>query len=109
MEKQRRLPAVERNISEIRPEDYRVRILGTVVDRDEVTNSAMIDDGTGRIIAYFPTGEDFSLAKEGRLVRVLGKIRKGENIEMDVEIIQDMEKLDIGLYEQVKYVSEKLR
>lgn len=109
MERRRRLPSIERSISEITEEDFRVRILGTVVDRDDVGNSAMIDDGTGRAVAFFATPEDFAIAEEGRLVRVMGRVRKEENIQIDVEVIQDMSKLDLGLYEQVKYVSEKLR
>ncbi len=109
MERQRRLPAVERKISDLSPEDYRVKILGTIVDRNEVDNSVMIDDGTGRLVAYFANEEGFLKAEEGKIVRLIGRIRKEDNYEMDVEIIQNMEKLDIGLYDQLKYIEEKLR
>lgn len=110
MEKRRRLPAKEKNIKDISEEDFRVRILGTVVDRDEINNSAMIDDGTGRAIMLFADPDQFFLAEDGKLVRVVGKVRKEEeNIEIEVELIQDMGKLDLGLYEQVKYISERFR
>ncbi len=104
----RRLPSREKSIREISEQDFRIRILGTVVDRDEVNSSVMIDDGTGRIVAVFADPEHLAVAREGRLVRVIGKVRKDENI-IEVETIQDMGKLDLGLYEQVKYVSEKMR
>lgn len=105
----RRLPGVEREIAKITGEEHRVSVLGVVVERDEINNSALIDDGTGRAVAYFSTGQDFNLAREGKVVRVIGKVRKDENVEIDVEIIQDMSKLDIGLYEQVKYVMSKIQ
>ncbi|MDI6654408.1 MAG: hypothetical protein QME59_00795 [Candidatus Hydrothermarchaeota archaeon] len=108
MERVRRLPSKEKSIKEISEQDFRVRVLGTVIDRDEVNNSAMIDDGTGRIAALFADPEQLAIAREGKLVRVIGKVRKDENA-IEVEIIQDMGKLDTGLYEQVKYISEKMK
>lgn len=108
MERMRRLPSKEKSIKEISEQDFRVRVLGTVVDRDEVNNSVMIDDGTGRATLLFADPEQLGIAREGKLVRVIGKVRKDENA-IEVEIIQDMSKLDIGLYEQVKYISEKIK
>lgn len=104
----RRLPGKEKSIKEISEQDFRIRVLGTVVDKDEANSSALIDDGTGRIAALFADPEQLAAAREGRLVRVIGKVRKDENA-IEVEIIQDMSKLDTGLYEQVKYVSEKIK
>jgi len=108
MENTRRLPAFERTISEISEENFRVRVLGTVVGRDEVNNSLIMDDGTGKIHAFFANPDQFAEAKEGKLIRVIGKVRKEEELEIDVELIQDMSKLDLGLYEQVKDLSKKL-
>ncbi len=103
----RRLPGVEKSIAKITGEEHRVSIIGVVVEKNEMNNSALIDDGTGRAIAYFATQEEYNKAKEGRVIRIIGKVRKDENIEIDVEIIQDMSKLDLGLYEQVKYVIQE--
>lgn len=107
MERMRRLPSAERSIKNITEKDFRVRVTGTVVDRDTANSSIMLDDGTGRLIAFFADSDQFALAEAGRLIRVIGRVRKEENIEIDVEIVQDMSKLDLGLYEQVKYLSEK--
>lgn len=109
MENARRRPGVERTISEIKKEDYRVRILGTVVDRDEVNDLCLIDDGTGRATAFFGGLEDFSLVETGKLLRIIGKVRKDEGTGIDVEVVQNMSMLDLGLLEQTKYVLEKLR
>ncbi|MEK6977426.1 MAG: hypothetical protein AABX40_03370 [Candidatus Hydrothermarchaeota archaeon] len=109
MEKDRRLPSVERTVKEIDSADYRIRALGVVVDRDEGNLSAMIDDGTGRIVARFADPYQFALAEDGKRVRVIGKVMAGESPEIEVEIIQDMALLDPGLYEQVWYIADKVR
>ncbi|RLF61057.1 MAG: replication protein RepA [Thermoplasmata archaeon] len=100
----RRLPAIEREIGKIRDDDFRVKILGVIVDRDETNQCALIDDGSGKAVLYFMSRENFDMAREGKVVRVIGKVRREENIEIDVEIIQDMSNLDLALYEQVRYV-----
>lgn len=108
-ERLRRLPARERCIKDITSEDYRVRVLGTIVDINEGNGSALLDDGTGRAMLLFADPEQFSNVKEGKRIRVIGKARREEEVEIEVEIIQDMSKLDLGLYEQVKYMEDKLK
>jgi RPA family protein len=105
MEK-RRSPSIQRSIKEIGDKDFRVRILGTIVDKDDDKNSAILDDGTGKIVIFLPSNSNI---KEGKLVRVIGKIVRREKPEMEVEIIQDMSKLNLRIYEQVNYICEKLR
>lgn len=101
---QRRLPSVERKISEIRPEDIRVRILGTIIDKKG--NSVVIDDGTGKIHVTF--GEDVSV-EINQFVRIFGKVIPLEKgFQIDGEIIQDMEKLDKGLLRRVEELERKL-
>lgn len=109
MEKKKRLPGRERQIAQITGEEYRVRVLGTVVDVDEGNSSALLDDGTGRATLLFADPEQFEELKEGKLVRVIGKARKEAEVEIEVEIVQDMGKLDLGLYEQVRYIEDKLK
>ncbi|MEE9474368.1 MAG: hypothetical protein V3V36_01710 [Candidatus Hydrothermarchaeaceae archaeon] len=107
MENARRQASVEKTISEINEKDFRVRILGTVVDRDEANNSCVIDDGTDRATAFFADQENLSLVETGKRLRIIGKVRKDN--EIDVEIIQDMSMLDPGLLEQAGHILEKLR
>jgi|Deesub1362B_J571_1020462.scaffolds.fasta_scaffold00426_22 hypothetical protein len=108
-QEKRRFPAKEVEIANITGEEFRVRVLGTIVDKDEASGTALIDDGTGRAVLLFADPELFSRAVEGRRVRVLGRVRVAEAVEIEVEVIQDMSKLDIALYEQVKYAVEKLK
>ena len=108
MERKKRLPGKERQIAEIIREDYRVRVLGTIIDIDEANSLALLDDGTGRATILFADPDQFEAVKEGKLVRVIGKVRMEGEIEIEVEIIQDMSKLNLGLYEQVMYIEEKL-
>ncbi len=103
----RRAPALEKSIKDISGEDYRVKVLGVVVDRDEARNSALVDDGTGTVQALFPDPEALAGLEEGKLVRVIGKVRVGEGIEIEAEAVQDMSKLDRELYEKVMALSEE--
>ncbi|MBU0530555.1 MAG: replication protein RepA [Candidatus Aenigmatarchaeota archaeon] len=92
----KRSPAVARNISDIKIEDVRVRIVGTIIDKDESTIA--LDDGTGKIDVTFkePVKEDVNT-----LVRVFGKaVPTDSGFELEGEIIQDMSGLDMDLYKQ---------
>jgi len=108
-DRKKRLPAIERQIAEIAPEDFRLRILGVVVDRNEKDYSAILDDGTGRIVIQFPDIDQFDVAEEGRLIRVFGRLAGGETQSIEVELVQDMSSLDIGIYDQWKYISDKVK
>ncbi len=108
-ERKRRRPAIEKNIEELTEEDYRVRITGVIVDRNLENYSAIIDDGTGRVEVFFTKKEDFEKAEEGKLLRVIGKVIKDEDLWIDVEIIQDMSRLDPALFKQVRYIEEAVK
>ncbi|NOZ59538.1 MAG: hypothetical protein GXO66_08215 [Euryarchaeota archaeon] len=108
-QEKRRLPARQVEIAKIRGDEFRVRVLGTIVDRDESSGTALIDDGTGRAVLLFADPELFERAREGARVRVIGRVRLAEAVEIEVEVMQDMSRLDMNLYEQVKYAVEKLK
>ena len=96
----RRMPSVFRNISEIKPEDIRVSVLGTVVDKDGET--IILDDGTGQIRATF---YDETNAAPNQLVRVIGRVMPLENgVELQGEILQDMTGLDIELFKKINSI-----
>ena len=95
---QRRLPSVERKISGIRPEDVRVKILGTVIDKNG--GRLVVDDGTGKIEVVFDGPVDVQV---NQLVRVLGRvIPLEEGFELQSEILQDMSLLDMELLKKVE-------
>ncbi|RLJ09881.1 MAG: replication protein RepA [Candidatus Aenigmatarchaeota archaeon] len=99
----RRLPCVERKISEIRPEDMRVRITGTVIDKSE--DKLVIDDGSGRITVIFDSPVD---VKPNQFVRVFGRVIPLENgFELMGEIVQDMSRLDPELYKKVQDIQKE--
>lgn len=104
----KRAPAVERSIKDIKADDFRVKIIGIVVDKDIANNSILIDDGTGRAMAIFADPDAIGGLPEGKPIRVIGKVKLGKTPEIEVEIVQDMSKLAMDLYEQVKHISEKL-
>lgn len=94
---QRRMPSVERKVSGIRPEDIRIRVLGTVIDKQE--NKLVIDDGTGKIEAVF---EETVNAELNKMVRVFGRVIPLEDgFELQGEIVQDMSQLDIELSRKI--------
>lgn len=97
---QRRIPSVEREVTGIRPEDIRVSVLGTIIDKNPEGKSIVVDDGTGKIAARFE-----SPVKQGlnQLVRVFGRVIPMENgAELQADVIQDMGSLDLDLRKRVK-------
>lgn len=94
----KRIPSKERKIEDIQPEDVRVRITGTVIDKNE--NTLVVDDGTGKINATFEEEPD---AEKGQLVRVFGRIVPIEDgFEIQGELAQDMSSLDLELKKKVE-------
>lgn len=97
---QRRLPSTERTIAEIKPEDIRINIVGTIIDKNDDSTSIVIDDGSGKVAVSFETAQS---AEINQFVRVFGRAIPLENgVELQGEIIQDMSKLDKGLLKKVK-------
>ncbi len=102
MEFQRRLPAKPRGISDIRPEDIRVAVTGTIIGKQG--NIIVLDDGSGKVNVTFEEPVRF---RENRLVRVFGRVMPLEGgIELQGEIIQDMSGLDLELKKRVEKLWE---
>ncbi len=105
----RRLPSKERSIKDITPDDKIVRVLGVVVGRDEDNFSIMLDDGTGRAVVQFIDPDQFQKAEAGKRVRIIGRAMIQDDVFIEAELIQDMSRLDMGFYEQVRYITDKIR
>ena len=94
---QRRFPALRRKISEIRPEDRRVFVMGTVVGASG--NTLVIDDGTGKISIGF----EEPVAVKCGMVRVFGKVIPTENgADLQGELLQDMAGLDTEIAKRIE-------
>jgi RPA family protein len=113
MEKARRRPGIEKAISEISENDFRVRVLGNIVSLDEESSTCEVDDGTAKAVAFFENDKQIESMESGKLVRIIGKVRKnndnGNETEIDVEIVQDMSEFDLELMKITNDVIEKLR
>lgn len=98
----KRLPAVEKTISDINPKsDIRVRITGTVIDSKE--NSIIIDDGSGKVEVLFESQPAY--AREGQFIRVITRILPMvSGYECKGEVIQNMENFDLNLYKDAKKI-----
>ena len=93
----RKAAAIERDISDIDPQDIRVSVVGTVIRRDPIQYSMTIDDGTASITVFADTLYDVQ-----SMVRVIGRPQmRGEPI-IDAEIIQDFSGFDLELYQRIK-------
>ena len=96
----RRLPSVFRRVSEIKPDDIRVSLIGTVIDKAD--DGIVLDDGTGKV--------DITLTEpagvEARaLVRVFGRVIPMEGgVQIQGEFVQDMKGLDLELLRKVEQV-----
>ena len=92
-----RMPAKERRVSEIKPDDTRVGIVGTVVDFKG--NVLAVDDGSGKINVSF---EEAPSVNAGQLVRVFGRVMPLEGgVELQGEACQDFSKADLELWRKV--------
>ena len=113
MEKTRLEPGIEKAISEISENDFRVRILGAVTSRHDEDGICEIDDGTGTAVAFFESSKHFPEIEKGNLLRIIGKVRKnedsGEKTGIDAEIASDMSMVDLELLERTNDVIEKLK
>ncbi len=101
----RRLPSVRKKISELKQDDMRVSLLGTVVAKNG--NNIVLDDGTGRIPVVF---ENEASVDVKQLVRVFGRVVPLDNgIEIQGEIIQDMSGLDMDLLNKLEKIEERFK
>ncbi len=94
---QRRLPAVERAVGEIKQDDIRVKVVGTVLDIQE--NRVVLDDGTGKIDAVFEKPPE---VQANQVVRIFGRVISLEDgFELQAEFLQGLEGLDMELRKKV--------
>jgi hypothetical protein len=97
----RRLPAIEKKISDIQPEsDVRVRLIGTIIDSNP--NSIVLDDGSGKIEVYF---EEPPKIRNGQLVRIIARILPLiDGYECKGEVLQSLDGFNLELYKKVKEI-----
>lgn len=97
--------SIEKDIVEIKEDDKRVSIVGTVVRKNTTKYSMIVDDGTGEIEVYTETLFDI-----GNLVRVIGRIFKDDTsrLSINAEIVQDFSGFDVALYQKVRIMEGKL-
>jgi len=112
-----RPPAKKKDIADITIDDSRVQILGVVVDYSPGivgdTNSLsqlIISDGTGNIKIFLDEYLDQEY-KSSEKVRVFGKLIQDEDemFGINAEIIQDMNNLDIELYNRIRELRKKYK
>ena len=97
-----RIPARERRISDIKNDDTRVCVVGTVVSSEPGLIS--VDDGTGKINVTF---DETSSSVPGQLVRVFGRtVPMDSGLEIQGEAIQDFSGADIELWKKVSSLWE---
>jgi len=97
----RRLPAIEKRVSDIQPDsDVRVRLMGTVIDSGP--NSIVLDDGSGKVEIYF---EEQPKVRNGQLIRIITRILPLiDGFECRGEVIQTLDGFNLELYKKVKEI-----
>jgi len=95
----KRFPTIEKKISEIGPEDVRVAIIGTVVDKGE--GKIVIDDGSGSIAVFLDDGKNL---ETGKFLRIVGRVNK-DDLSINAEAVQDFSKFNLDLYKKLKEIS----
>jgi hypothetical protein len=93
----RRAPAMEKDICDIDETDIRVSVIGTVIKKDPIQYSMVIDDGTGSVVIFADKLFDVQ-----SIIRVIGRPQtRGEPI-IDAEIVQDFTDFDLELYKKMR-------
>lgn len=93
----RRAPAVEKDICDIDEDDIRVSITGTVIKKDPIQYSMVIDDGTASITVFADT-----LYEIQSIIRVLGRPQiRGEPV-VEAKIVQDFADFDLELFKKIR-------
>lgn len=104
-----RSPALKKNIDDITDEDSRVQIIGTILEYvpgiigdSSSLSQLIITDGTGNIKVFVDEYIDRDFKTQDK-IRVYAKvIANDENFDLNAEVIQDMNELDINLYNRVR-------
>lgn len=93
----RRAAAVEKDICDIDEDDIRVSVVGTVIKKDPIQYSMIIDDGTGSVTVFADTLFDIQ-----SIIRVIGRPQmRGEPV-IDAEVVQDFADFDLELFRKLK-------
>jgi len=92
----RREPAVPARISGMACA-HRVRVVGKVIDINSAAGTAILDDGFESTTLILGS-DKIGMVKEGSIIRAFGK---PQGDEMQVELLQDMGALDLGLFKKV--------
>lgn len=100
----KRLPAIEKSISDVQQSDIRVRLLGTVIDLGD--SSLILDDGSGRIEVLFDVAPHVSVGERVRVVaRILPLI---DGFECRAEAFQKLDGFDIDLYRKAREIVKRV-
>ena len=99
----RRLPAVEKPISDIMDKDVRVRITGTVIGLGD--GSLIIDDGTGKVEVGFTDVNMIAGLTEGQMIRIISRIRPLiDGYACEGEAVQNLVGFDVNLYKKAREI-----
>ena len=94
MQRPRRAPAVERFVNEIKKEDIRVKVFGTVSGNED--GLAVLEDDTGKISV-----DAKEQLKKGTKVIIFGRpIENKKTLELQAEIVKDAAGLNEKLYKK---------
>lgn len=98
----------KKKISEINPEtDFRVKIIGFVVDKKDDT--IVLDDGSGKVRVFIDIPEMRDKISIHQFLAVFGSIIPSSNtFEIKANVVQDLTGLDINLYKRVDELYRKL-
>ncbi|MFB6075647.1 MAG: OB-fold nucleic acid binding domain-containing protein [Candidatus Aenigmatarchaeota archaeon] len=92
-----------KKIEDIDEDDIRVSVIGTLVSKDD--EALIVDDGSGNLevsLLEMENSEHVEDLKTGQIIRVVGKLDRGEGLELRGEAVQDFSEFDLNMYEKAK-------
>ena len=104
----KRNPCSALSLSEVNSRHRRIAVIGKVLECNEETGRATIEDSGVQAAIEFSSSIQAKSAKPGSLVRVIGKpLLRGNSLIINAEIIQSVTEKEKGLAEKVLEAERK--
>ena len=97
-----RKPYAHKTLKTISTKDVSVKVVGTIIKKDQDSSSIVRDDGESAAVILLPRDELFDKAEIGKQVRVLGTVLPYEGgFELKADALQDFSNIDKNLYTKI--------
>ncbi len=100
-------PYVKRMIKDIKIDDEKIQVVGTITEK-VTDNEYKINDGTGEISVVFSGSESIlDSIREKMVIKILGKLLGDSTTLINVKFASDYSDLDLEMYKKALELEKK--